>query len=365
MDSTQSWTDPTPLLSAIAAGEGRRVLWLGGAGDNALAAAVMGAHVTVASANEAERALVELKREAARELDLGAYRELLGLGPPGRRIFYYHHVRKRLSPPALAFWDRNEPVLRGGVLDSGVREQAIARHRRRVIEVAHREGTIAAVLDADRGGAEGALRPRLEHAFVACAVEGRRDAIRGRARVPRSVGGAPHDGPDPRQLPAPCVPPRSLRRPRGGPRVLLAAGVRCAPEGRDRRRRRAVRRLRRNRPRGRVAIDRTAALGNARRLVGRTDARGRRRRQDPRSGSLAARRAAPDRNGTLNASVQPTRISRARSPRSRLAGRAAARRGALRTRGTGRAPRDRRERTGRRARSRGTPARPCSGDRRS
>jgi S-adenosylmethionine:diacylglycerol 3-amino-3-carboxypropyl transferase len=150
MDSTQSWTDPAPLLSALDAGAGRRLLWIGGSGDNALAAAIAGADVTI-SAGDDERALVELKREAARELDLGAYRELLGLGPPGRRIFYYHHVRKRLSPPALAFWDRSEPVLRGGVLDSGRREQAIARHRRRVVAVAHREATIESLFAAAPG----------------------------------------------------------------------------------------------------------------------------------------------------------------------------------------------------------------------
>src|SRR5436190_534784 len=148
MDSTQSWTDPAPLLSALAAGAGRRLLWLGGAADHALAAAIAGAEVMVAGGDE-ERALVELKREAARELDLGAYRELLGLGPPGRRIFYYHHVRKRLSSEALAFWDRHEPVIREGVLDAGRREQAIARHRRRVIAVAHSEPTIERLLAAD------------------------------------------------------------------------------------------------------------------------------------------------------------------------------------------------------------------------
>lgn len=150
MDSTQSWTDPEPLLSALAAGAGRRILWIGGAGDNAFAAAIAGSDVTIAAGDD-ERALVELKREAARELDLGAYRELLGLGPPGRRIFYYHHVRKRLSAETLAFWDRHEPVLRGGVLNAGRREQEIARHRRRVIAVAHRERTIESLFDsADR-----------------------------------------------------------------------------------------------------------------------------------------------------------------------------------------------------------------------
>jgi S-adenosylmethionine:diacylglycerol 3-amino-3-carboxypropyl transferase len=148
MDSTQSWTDPAPLLSALAVGAGRRLLWLGGPADHALAAAIAGAEVTIAGGDEV-RALVELKIEAARELDLGAYRELLGLGPPGRRIFYYHHVRKRLSAEALAFWDRHEPVLRGGVLDSGTREQAIARYRRRVIAVAHRARTIERLLAAD------------------------------------------------------------------------------------------------------------------------------------------------------------------------------------------------------------------------
>ena len=148
MDSTQSWTDPAPLLSALAAGAGRRLLWLGGPADHALAAAIAGAEVTIAAPDDV-RALVELKREAARELDLGAYRELLGLGPPGRRIFYYHHVRKRLSAPALSFWDRHEPVLREGVLDAGRREQAIARHRRRVVAVAHRERAIERLLSAD------------------------------------------------------------------------------------------------------------------------------------------------------------------------------------------------------------------------
>jgi hypothetical protein len=147
MDSTQSWTDPAPLLSGLGAGAGRRLLWIGGAGDNALAAAIAGAEVAFAGGDD-ERALVELKREAALELDLGAYRELLGLGPPGRRIFYYHHVRKRLSGTTLAYWDRNEHVLRAGVLDAGRCEQAIARYRRRVIAVAHRERTIASLFDA-------------------------------------------------------------------------------------------------------------------------------------------------------------------------------------------------------------------------
>lgn len=110
---------------------GRRVLSLDGTGDGALDALARGAEeVTLVVPDPAERALVELKLAAVRELPLQSVRSFFGLGDFGRRVWFYHHLRGALPSAARAWWDPREDRVRAGLAGGGAFGAALDRFRR-------------------------------------------------------------------------------------------------------------------------------------------------------------------------------------------------------------------------------------------
>lgn len=125
--SVTSRADPATVARAFEGLPPGRILSLDPTGDTGLALATQGHDVDVLVSTPAQAALVDLKLAALAELAAPAGRSLFGLGPPGRRVWFLHAVRGRLSPASQAWWDTREPVVRVGVLGAGRWEAHLAR----------------------------------------------------------------------------------------------------------------------------------------------------------------------------------------------------------------------------------------------
>lgn len=129
---SQDWQDPG-VFSTLNLGERDRVLCLESAGERAFALLLAGAaSVVVLSASREQLALVALKVAAMQVLPVQSVRSLLGVGHFGRRVWFYHYVRERLSPEMRQFWDGREDWIREGLLDCGQLEQFFVGFRARM-----------------------------------------------------------------------------------------------------------------------------------------------------------------------------------------------------------------------------------------
>ncbi len=145
----QSWEDPA-LLAALDVGPGDAALVAEPSGDDALAIAAAGAaSVTVAAPDPAARALVELKRAAARELPIQSVRSLLGLGHFGRRVWFYHYLRPGLPAEVQATLDAGEASIREGLAGAGALEREMERFRARVLSLALGRGAVDVLAAAE------------------------------------------------------------------------------------------------------------------------------------------------------------------------------------------------------------------------
>jgi S-adenosylmethionine-diacylglycerol 3-amino-3-carboxypropyl transferase len=103
------WEDPALDRVALNLGPDDRVLVITSAGCNALDYLLAGAgEVNAVDVNPLQNALLELKRAAVLALDYGSFFNLFGRGgDPRARQMYGDALRRHLSPPARAYWDRH------------------------------------------------------------------------------------------------------------------------------------------------------------------------------------------------------------------------------------------------------------------
>lgn len=126
-----SWLDHG-VVSAALRGVRGPVLVADPAADLALGLlAHSEAEVVWVTASTAAFALADLKVRAVAELPVEGCRILLGLELGGRRVFFYHLLRKALSEPARLWWDRREALVREGVARCGAFERLLERLRER------------------------------------------------------------------------------------------------------------------------------------------------------------------------------------------------------------------------------------------
>lgn len=142
----QVWEDTRVLLGGLELKPGARVLSIASGGDNCLALALAGAHVTAIDLSEAQLAVLELKMVGS-ELSYRQYRQLLGVDPGLDAVALYRKVRDHLGARSRTWWDAHPEVLKGGVVRSGRFEQYLALFRRFVLPLVHRPSTLAAWAD--------------------------------------------------------------------------------------------------------------------------------------------------------------------------------------------------------------------------
>lgn len=146
----QVWEDADVLAEALAIRPGDRVLSIASAGDNALALlADDPAEVVAVDLSVAQLACLALRVAAFRALSHPEILELIGSRPSARRAALYARCRPALDPEARAFWDARPAEVEAGVGSAGRFERYFSVFRRVVLPLAHRRGTVEALL---RGG---------------------------------------------------------------------------------------------------------------------------------------------------------------------------------------------------------------------
>lgn len=131
------WEDADILHEALGASEGRRILSIASAGDNALALVAAGAEVVAADISPAQLHLVELKKAAILGLDNELLLEFLGVRPSESRLETYGRLAPALPSDARAFWDASPAVIRDGVIHNGKFENYFRLFRTRVLPFVH------------------------------------------------------------------------------------------------------------------------------------------------------------------------------------------------------------------------------------
>lgn len=111
--------DEDVVLAALAPLPGEHVVVADGVGDVALALVAEGAVVTFVAAERGARALAEARRACLEDLPVGSARSFLGLAHFGRRVWFYHYLRGRLTAEARGWLDAREQLVREGLVRCG------------------------------------------------------------------------------------------------------------------------------------------------------------------------------------------------------------------------------------------------------
>jgi S-adenosylmethionine-diacylglycerol 3-amino-3-carboxypropyl transferase len=143
----QSWEDADVMLSALDVRAGDVCLSIASAGDNTLALLTKNpARVVALDVSAAQLACLALRVAAYRALTHTELLELVGSRPSARRPALYARCRGLLGAGVRAFWDRRSVDIERGIGAAGRLEKYFTLFRRYVLPLAHRRGTVAALL---------------------------------------------------------------------------------------------------------------------------------------------------------------------------------------------------------------------------
>ncbi len=145
----QCWEDADILVEGLDVRPGQVCLSIASAGDNTLALLTRDpARVIAVDLSAAQIAALELRVAACRTLDHGAFLELYGARPSGRRAELYGACRPAIaSAAARAFWDgRADWLAADGFGAVGRFEDYVRLFRRYVLPLVHGGDTVRALL---------------------------------------------------------------------------------------------------------------------------------------------------------------------------------------------------------------------------
>ena len=115
LHSGLAWFDPSGATAACAE-RGARVAWVvDGTGESAFGTAPAVERVVAFAPTFPQYALLHLEHAALLQLPVQSTRALLGVGAPGRRVWFYHYVRGVLPADVRAWWDAREGLYASSV----------------------------------------------------------------------------------------------------------------------------------------------------------------------------------------------------------------------------------------------------------
>jgi len=143
------WEDADLLLEALQIQPGDRVLSIGSAGDNSFSLLGENPDLVVAvDINQAQLALIELKKAAIKHLDHSSFLELLGFSPSKRRVDLYHLLDSELSPETYTYWQNKIELIEKGLIHQGKLEKYFALFRNKVLPFIHRSTEVDKLFEA-------------------------------------------------------------------------------------------------------------------------------------------------------------------------------------------------------------------------
>lgn len=149
--SSFGWQDVQCLFGAMdeAPGPVRRLLCIGGAGDNALALLTRRPdEVVVIDVNPAQMALVELKKVAIGLLDFEDYLNLTMGTEEKSALRLYRAIRSSLSPQSLDYLDRHQSYILAGIHSQGRLDRQFKEFREFALAEIWSRAALHSLLDA-------------------------------------------------------------------------------------------------------------------------------------------------------------------------------------------------------------------------
>ncbi len=146
---TNCWEDADLLLDALQINQGDRVLSIGSAGDNCFSLLCEAPDLVVAvDVNQAQLALIELKKAAIKHLDHSSFLELLGFSPSKRRDALFQLIMPELSPKTRMFWQDNTELIEQGLIHQGKFEKYFELYRNKVLPLIHSSNVIDTLFES-------------------------------------------------------------------------------------------------------------------------------------------------------------------------------------------------------------------------
>ncbi|MDX1653236.1 MAG: DUF3419 family protein [Brumimicrobium sp.] len=141
------WEDPDVLLSSLKIAPGDRVLSVGSAGDNSFALLSGDPEIVDAvDLNPLQIHLINLKREAIRQLEREEYLRFSGFEESSERMKVYNSLRTELPAESRLFWDNSSKIIESGLIHSGKFEKYFRFFARRVVPLIHSSMTVDKLL---------------------------------------------------------------------------------------------------------------------------------------------------------------------------------------------------------------------------
>lgn len=133
------WEDAEVLCKAFRPRADARLLSICSSGDNVLALLTLSPkEVVAADLNPAQLACLDLRLAAFQHLSYQELLAFLGVLPSEERVSVYQDIlRKGLSPPKQAYWDKHLRAIRDGVIHSGKFERYLRAFGRRILPLIH------------------------------------------------------------------------------------------------------------------------------------------------------------------------------------------------------------------------------------
>ena len=143
------WEDGALLLKSLAPLQGKRMVSICSAGDNALALLSLDpSEMLVVDLNAAQIACLELRMAAMRALDRDSVLAFLGFTPPlESRLAVYQNLRSQLTAPSRAFWDNQKQAVEAGVIHAGRFESYLRLFGKRVLPLLYNQETRAEFIE--------------------------------------------------------------------------------------------------------------------------------------------------------------------------------------------------------------------------
>lgn len=141
------WEDADVLLRGLDPEENKRFLSIASAGDNSFSLLVSNPELVVAvDVNQNQLFLVELKREAIRQLEYEQVVQFLGFKPCNNRKELYDRLRESLPEETRLYWDRHLEQLLNGIIHEGKFERYFQLFADKILPWIHTKKRVAALL---------------------------------------------------------------------------------------------------------------------------------------------------------------------------------------------------------------------------
>jgi S-adenosylmethionine-diacylglycerol 3-amino-3-carboxypropyl transferase len=142
------WEDADVLCEALPQPlEGRRILSIASAGDNALALAAEGAEVVVTDLSFAQLACLELRRAAFRNLDHDGVLRFLGVEEDDERLSIFDRIAMDLPREFASYWNAHREAVAQGIIHAGRFEKYVQSFRRWILPLIHSKESVRRLMN--------------------------------------------------------------------------------------------------------------------------------------------------------------------------------------------------------------------------